>query len=76
MQVSKAKREAFEEQDKIVQYLCTQMNPDSCRYIVTRPSDLIWDKPSRKKLAASKSVRAIHERFVRLYLGNLSFHPI
>eukprot|EP00980_Cylindrotheca_fusiformis_P007554 scaffold1567_cov102-Cylindrotheca_fusiformis.AAC.5 len=56
MQVRRPKRVALEEQDKIVHYLSSQMDPQSCRYIVTRPSDLIFDKPSKKKLAASKSV--------------------
>lgn len=56
MQVTKAKREALAEQDKIVEYISTQLDQDSCRYIITRPSDLIWDKPSKRKLAASKSV--------------------
>ncbi|CAJ1966411.1 unnamed protein product [Cylindrotheca closterium] len=55
MQITKAKREALAEQDKIVAYLSTQLDQDSCRYIITRPSDLIWDKPSKRKLAASKS---------------------
>lgn len=56
MQITKAKRDALAEQDKIVEYLTTQLDQDSCRYIVTRPSHLIWDKPSKRKLAASKSV--------------------
>mmetsp|Transcript_39790 Transcript_39790/g.96060 ORF Transcript_39790/g.96060 Transcript_39790/m.96060 type:complete len:387 (+) Transcript_39790:61-1221(+) len=55
LHITKAKREALAEQDKIVEYITTQMDQDSCRYIVTRPSDLIWDKPSKRKLAASKS---------------------
>lgn len=60
MTVRKSKRDLLNEQDQIVQYICTalQSSPDgpSLQFIVTRPSDLVWDRPSRKKLAASKSV--------------------
>ena len=50
------------EQDKIVKYIVNQTKNASFNYIITRPSDaLIRDGSSRKKLAASKSVRE-HKR--------------
>jgi hypothetical protein len=81
MAVRKTRRESLYEQDQIVQYICTRADPEWLQFIVTRPSDVIWDRPSRKKLAASKSVRDVKYsivyclRFVvlRLYLYLLSF---
>eukprot|EP00536_Pseudo-nitzschia_multiseries_P010564 jgi/Psemu1/243044/estExt_Genewise1.C_3270013 len=44
------------EQDRIIQYIANQIKDSPVNYIITRPSaSLIWDKPSRQKLAASKS---------------------
>eukprot|EP00537_Pseudo-nitzschia_pungens_P002974 CAMPEP_0172374052 /NCGR_PEP_ID=MMETSP1060-20121228/54220_1 /TAXON_ID=37318 /ORGANISM="Pseudo-nitzschia pungens, Strain cf. cingulata" /LENGTH=414 /DNA_ID=CAMNT_0013100583 /DNA_START=45 /DNA_END=1289 /DNA_ORIENTATION=+ len=44
------------EQDRIVQYIASSTKDSPLNYIITRPSaSLIWDRPSRKKLAASKS---------------------
>ena len=68
MTIRKKSREFFQEQDKIVKYICShhqasdQDDDDngqgpSFDFIVTRPSELIWDRPSRKKLLPSKSVR-------------------
>mmetsp|Transcript_2196 Transcript_2196/g.4699 ORF Transcript_2196/g.4699 Transcript_2196/m.4699 type:complete len:438 (+) Transcript_2196:55-1368(+) len=49
-------RSTKREQDRIVQYIASQTKDASFNYIVTRPSAaFIWDRPSRKKLAASKS---------------------
>jgi len=45
------------EQDKIVRYITAQTKNAHFNYIITRPSGAVWDKPSKKKLAASKSVR-------------------
>jgi hypothetical protein len=59
MAFRKTRRETLSEQDQIVQYICTQADPEWFQFIVTRPSDMIWDRPSRKKLAASKSVRDV-----------------
>ena len=58
MAITKISRDAFDEEDRIVKYISTQLDTDTCKYIITRPGDLIWDKPSKKKLAASKSVCA------------------
>jgi len=57
MALRKNWRDTKREQDKIVKYLANQTKDASFNYIITRPSDtMIWNKPSRKKLAASKSV--------------------
>ena len=56
--VRKNWRETKREQDRIVKYVVNQTKNAAFNYIITRPSDyMIRDKPSRKKLAASKSVR-------------------
>ena len=58
--IRKTIRESLQEQDQIVQYICTQSEDlPFLDFIVTRPGSMIWDRPSRKKLAASKSVRLI-----------------
>ena len=50
-------RESKREQDRIIKYIVNQTKDASFNYIITRPSDaMIWDKPSRKKLSASKSL--------------------
>jgi hypothetical protein len=55
--VRKNWREMKREQDRIVKYVVNQTKDAAFNYIITRPSDsMIRDKPSRKKLAASKSV--------------------
>ena len=66
MALRKSSRDLLQEQDKIVKYLCSQSQSSdeddaestksSFQFIITRPSELVWDRPSRKKLAASKSV--------------------
>ena len=66
-------RSTKREQDRIVQYIANQTKDASFNYIVTRPSAaFIWDRPSRKKLAASKSVCnivfIIQEVFIRCIL--------
>ncbi|KAG7351675.1 NADPH-binding protein [Nitzschia inconspicua] len=55
--VSKNTREALREQDKIVKHIVNTTKHTSMNFIVTRPNSdsLIWDRPSRKKLSASKS---------------------
>lgn len=58
MAFSKEWKDKKREQDQIAKYLMHETKNMHFNYIVTRPSDLIWDKPSRKKLAASKSVRS------------------
>lgn len=55
MAFSKEWKDKKREQDQIAKYLMHETKNMHFNYIVTRPSDLIWDKPSRKKLAASKS---------------------
>mmetsp|Transcript_435 Transcript_435/g.553 ORF Transcript_435/g.553 Transcript_435/m.553 type:complete len:93 (+) Transcript_435:183-461(+) len=55
MAVSKTSRGTKKEQDRIVNYISNQTKNAHFNYIITRPSTSIWDKPSRKKLAASKS---------------------
>jgi hypothetical protein len=55
MAVGRDWRNAKKEQDKIVKYITHQTKNAHFNYVVTRPSGAIWDKPSRKKLAASKS---------------------
>jgi hypothetical protein len=65
MTVAKVNKELIKEQDDIVHHICTQLSPSSEHdYIVTRPSNLLWDRPSRAKLAASKSVS-----FAMLYIS-------
>ena len=61
--VRKSRRETLQEQDKIIRYITKFMkarelegDESPFHYIVTRPSEMVWDRPSRKKLAASKSV--------------------
>jgi hypothetical protein len=58
--VSKNVRESLREQDRIVKYIVSGTKQMSMNFIVTRPNTdaLIWNRPSRKKLAASKSVRS------------------
>ena len=56
MGVKKEWRNIKREQDKIVKYITNQTKNTHFNYVITRPSGSIWDKPSRKKLAASKSV--------------------
>ena len=56
--VGKTKKDKIKEQDQIIEYISTMSDPETFQYIITRPSDLIRDRPSRKKLAASKSVRS------------------
>ena len=55
------------EQDKIVRYITAQTKNAHFNYIITRPSGAIWDKPSKKKLAASKSV-SLHLMSLRSYI--------
>lgn len=55
MSLRKSYRNAKDEQDKIIQYVTHATKTVSFNYVITRPSDNIKDKPSRKKLAASKS---------------------
>lgn len=63
--VRKKWRETYHEQDRIVKFIVQSVEgrgdaepmEHPFRYIITRPSEMIWDRPSRKKLAASKSVR-------------------
>lgn len=57
--VKKNWRVALREQDRIVKYIVNSTKRTSMNFIVTRPSSdcMIWDRPSRRKLAASKSVR-------------------
>jgi hypothetical protein len=64
--VKKKWRNALQEQDRIVKYLVNNTKQTSMNFIVTRPNadGMIWDRPSRKKLAASKSVRAERTREV------------
>ena len=57
MAISKDWRNKKKEQDKIVKYLMHGTKNSHFNYIITRPGGAIWDRPSRKKLAASKSVR-------------------
>lgn len=62
MAVRKTRREMLQEQDRIVKYISKYVDQSDgdespFQYIITRPSEMIWDRPSRKKLAASKSVR-------------------
>jgi hypothetical protein len=57
MALGKTRRAFFQEQDQIVQYLSTAINQERTSFIITRPGALIVDRPSKKKLAASKSVR-------------------
>eukprot|EP00934_Nitzschia_sp_Nitz4_P000466 Nitzschia sp. Nitz4//scaffold5_size260463//87803//88966//NITZ4_000968-RA/size260463-augustus-gene-0.7-mRNA-1//1//CDS//3329555298//466//frame0 len=65
MTVRKTRREVLREQDRIIKYIVrlSQTHDDEedseplpYRFIVTRPSEILWDRPSRKKLAASKSL--------------------
>ena len=54
--VRKSAREFFQEQDKIVQYISEQQKlSDGMNFVITRPGSLIVDRPSKKKLLASKS---------------------
>jgi hypothetical protein len=53
--ISKDWRNKKKEQDKIVKYLMHGTKNAHFNYIITRPGGAIWDRPSRKKLAASKS---------------------
>ena len=60
----KARREILLEHDKIVQHMCSEVEENQdiefpFDFIVTRPSNMIWDRPSRKKLSASKSVSLV-----------------
>ena len=64
MAVRKTRREMLVEQDKIVKFIskyqkakASEEGGNPFNYIITRPSELVWDRPSRKKLEASKSVR-------------------
>ena len=65
MAVRKTRRDTLQEQDRIVKYISkhlkshvvSESDDPPFQYIITRPSGMIWDRPSRKKLAASKSVR-------------------
>lgn len=66
MAVRKTRREVLQEQDKIVKFISkyqkakeTEEEGTPFNYIITRPSEIVWDRPSRKKLEASKSVRSI-----------------
>lgn len=56
MAVRRDWRNSTREQDKIVKYIIAQTKNAHFNYIVTRPSGNIWDKTSRKKLSASKSI--------------------
>jgi len=63
MAVRKTRREMLVEQDKIVKFISKYQKAKSSEdggnpfdYIITRPSELVWDRPSKKKLEASKSV--------------------
>lgn len=63
MAIRKNRRETLQEQDKIIRYInkflkARELEGDESpfQYIITRPSEMIWDRPSRKKLEASKSV--------------------
>ena len=66
MAVKKSYRSVKKEQDRIVKYISKQTKNAHFNYIITRPSGSIWDRPSRKKLAASKSVR--HSDTTDLYI--------
>mmetsp|Transcript_7871 Transcript_7871/g.19534 ORF Transcript_7871/g.19534 Transcript_7871/m.19534 type:complete len:432 (+) Transcript_7871:105-1400(+) len=55
MAVRRSYRSMKKEQDRIVKYISKQTKNAHFNYIITRPSGSIWDRPSRKKLAASKS---------------------
>jgi hypothetical protein len=64
MAVRKTRREMLNEQDKIVKFIskyqkakASEESGNPFNYIITRPSEMVWDRPSRKKLEASKSVR-------------------
>ncbi len=63
MALRKTRRETLQEQDKIIRYISKYLKAREIEtdelpfhYIVTRPSEIVWDRPSRRKLAASKSV--------------------
>ena len=63
MAVRKTRREILQEQDKIVKFISkyqkakeTEEEGAPFNYIITRPSEIVWDRPSRKKLEASKSL--------------------
>lgn len=73
--ISKDWKGKKKEQDQIVKYLMHQTQNAHFNYIVTRPSGVIWDRPSRKKLAASKSVSRIYENIsiCSHYWGRNSF---
>jgi hypothetical protein len=49
-------RQHVREQDRIVKYIVSRTRESSFNYIITRPGGMLLDRPSRKKLAASKSV--------------------
>lgn len=60
----KARREILLEHDKIIRHICSEVEENEdiefpFDFIVTRPSNMIWDRPSRKKLSASKSVSLV-----------------
>lgn len=72
--VRKNWRETKREQDRIVKYIVNQTKDAVFNYIITRPSDsMIRDKPSRKKLAASKSVRTISFKIIQNQVINRIF---
>jgi hypothetical protein len=65
MAVRKTRRVTLHEQDRIVKFISKHFKSALAdendeeppfQYIITRPSEMVWDRPSRKKLAASKSV--------------------
>lgn len=60
---NKVKRQQLKEQDRIVKYLAETTRDMRFNFVITRPGDLVWDRPSRKKLAASKSVRFMESLF-------------
>lgn len=65
--VRKNRRDNLRDQDRVVDYItktvegeeANDWNDMECpfQFIITRPSGMVWDRPSRKKLAPSKSVR-------------------
>jgi hypothetical protein len=65
LQFSKIKRQQLKEQDRIVKYIAETARDKPFNFIVTRPGDLVRDRPSRKKLSASKSVRFFVELWIR-----------
>lgn len=83
MAVRKTRRETLKEQDRIVKYISKHLQTreeegsgePTFQYIITRPSELVRDRPSRKKLAASKSVSQHHDLLLFFVVFHPSIHP-